>query len=71
MVTGKNKDAVVLPVVGVMMMLVITIIIAAVVSISAAGFLESGTSGTADVTFVGLYTGGYTLGEGVTLQLSV
>ncbi|HJK77872.1 MAG TPA: type IV pilin N-terminal domain-containing protein [Methanocorpusculum sp.] len=65
--TIKKKDAAVSPVVGVMLMLVITIIIAAVVSFSAAGFLASTSASTsnAEVNFVGLYTGGYTIGEGI------
>lgn len=62
----KNKDTAVSPVIGVMLMLVITIIIAAIVSFSATGFLGSASTsgGSADVKFIGLYTGGYTLGEG-------
>ncbi|MDE2518365.1 MAG: type IV pilin N-terminal domain-containing protein [Methanocorpusculum sp.] len=62
----KNKDTAVSPVIGVMLMLVITIIIAAVVSFSATGFLGSASTsgGSADLKFVGFYTGGYTLGEG-------
>ncbi|WP_425438300.1 type IV pilin [Methanocorpusculum petauri] len=66
MVMRKNKDTAVSPVIGVMLMLVITIIIAAVVSFSATGFLGSASTsgGSADVKFIGLYTGGYTLGEG-------
>ncbi|WP_338095666.1 type IV pilin N-terminal domain-containing protein [Methanorbis rubei] len=62
----QEKDSAVSPVVGVMLMLVITIIIAAVVSMSAAGFLDSTSSsaGSAEVKFVGLYAAGYSLGEG-------
>ncbi|PAV08627.1 hypothetical protein ASJ83_03415 [Methanocorpusculum parvum] len=57
-----EKDAGVSPVVGVMLMLVVTIIIAGIVSLTAAGFMDSTGTQTDEpqIEFVGLYTAGYT-----------
>lgn len=59
--SGK-KDAGVSPVVGVMLMLVVTIIIAGIISLTAAGFMDSTSTQTDEpqIEFVGLYTAGYT-----------
>ena len=59
--SGK-KEGGVSPVVGVMLMLVVTIIIAGIVSLTAAGFMDSTGTQTDEpqIEFVGLYTAGYT-----------
>lgn len=59
---SEKKDAGVSPVVGVMLMLVVTIIIAGIVSLTAAGFMDSTGTQTNEpqIEFVGLYTAGYT-----------
>lgn len=64
MVMKKTNEGV-SPVVGIMLMLVVTLIIAAVVSFTAFGFLDTAQAADSDpqVEFVGLYTGGYGLGD--------
>lgn len=65
MVKIHHNENAVSPVIGVMLMLVITIIIATVVSMSAAGIIDKASADetNAEVDFIGLYTGGYALGD--------
>jgi len=59
---SDKSDFGVSPVVGVMLMLVVTIIVAGIVSLTAAGFVDSTDTQTNEpqIEFVGIYTAGYT-----------
>lgn len=57
----SEKESAVSPVVGVMLMVVITVVVAAVVSLFASGIIGSSPEASdADVEFVGVYTAGFT-----------
>lgn len=60
----KRKEDAVSPIIGIMLMIVVTIVIAAIVSVAASGILTQANSvsnSDATIEFVGLYTAGYGL----------